>query len=537
MPGTEPQTCDAVIVGAGFSGLYMLHKLREQGLSCRLFEAGEGVGGAWYWNRYPGARCDSESYFYCYSFNDDILQKWTWSERFPAQPEIERYLNFVADELDLKRDITFNARLTKAVYDEAALRWMVESDRGDSVVARYVVTAIGGLSATASNLPAFPGLDDFEGVAIHTGHWPKDGIDLAGKRVGVIGTGSTGIQAIPVIAEQAAELTVFQRTPAYIMPAKNAPLDPDYVAAIKADYPAIWAKARVHRGGQPYDPPTLAFADIDEEEARRRQEAYWQAGGLRVVQLFKDAYSDPDARAFTENFFREKVRSIVKDPAAAEILEPKGYPIGAKRIALDSHYYETFNLPHVHVVDAKKNVIERITPTGIRAGGKDYPLDVIVFATGYDAVTGPFKAIDIRGRGGVRLADHLADGPRAFLGLGFAGFPNLLTVNGPCNPALSTNVPTAIEHDVEWIADCIAYLEANHITAIEPTEAAEDDWVEGTQKLVEGSIFHQADSWQFGSNIPGKPRRFLLWLGGLNVFREKCTAIARAGYEGFRLTR
>src|SRR6478736_1344702 len=337
---TQSHDVDAVVIGAGFSGIYMLYKLREQGLSCRLFEAGDGVGGAWYWNRYPGARCDSESYFYCYSFNDAICQKWNWSERFPAQPEIERYLNFVADELDLKRDMTFNARVTSAAFDDDTGLWTVETDHGHKVTSRYVVTAIGGLTSTASNVPAFEGIDDFQGRWVHTGHWPKEGVDFAGKRVGVIGTGSTGIQAIPVIAETAADLTVFQRTPAYIMPAKNHPLDADYIAAIKADYPAIWAKAKVHRGGQPYTPPSLGFGDIDEAEARRLQDDYWQAGGLRVVQLFKDAYSIPNARLFTENFFREKVRAIVKDPATAEILEPKGYPIGAKRIALDSHYYE-----------------------------------------------------------------------------------------------------------------------------------------------------------------------------------------------------
>ena len=416
-------------------------------------------------------------------------------------------------------------------------RWTVETSTGETVVTRYVVTAIGGLAATAANLPAFPGIEDFAGQYYHTGHWPRDGVDFTGKRVGVIGTGSTGIQAIPVIAQQAAELTVFQRTPAYIMPARNAPLDADYVAGIKANYPEIWKKAKVHRGGQPYDPPTLGFHDIDETEAHRLQEDYWERGGLRVVQLFKDAYSDPAARAFTENFFRSKVRQIVTDPAKAEILEPKGYPIGAKRIALDSHYYETFNLPHVHVVNARENRIERITPDGIRAGGKDYPLDIIVFATGYDAVTGPFKAIDFRGRDGLRLADHLADGPRAYLGLGFAGFPNLFTVNGPCNPALTTNVPVAIEHDVEWIADCIAFVERNGFTAAEPTAEAEDAWTDDTQAKVEGTVFNQADSWQFGSNVPGKPRRFLLWLGGLTAFREKCEAVAKAGYEGFAFTR
>ena len=528
---------DAIIIGAGFSGLYMLYRLHKLGLRCRVLEAGDGVGGAWYWNRYPGARCDSESYFYCYSFSDEILQEWTWSERFPAQPEIERYLNFVADRFDLRRDIQFNARVAAASYDEASMRWTVETTSGEKIKARYVVTAIGGLASTAANLPTIPGLEDFKGQWLHTGHWPKEGVDLSGKRVGVLGTGSTGTQAIPIIAQQAAELTVFQRTPAYIMPARNAPLDPDFVAEVKANYAQIWRKAKAHRGGQPYDPPAFNFDEVDEGEARRLQEEYWDRGGLRVVQLFKDLYNNPKCSEFTANFFREKVRGIVKDPAKAEILEPKGYPIGAKRIALDTNYYETFNLPHVRVVDVKKTPITKITPTGIRVGERDYPLDVIVFATGYDAITGPFRAIDFRGRGGIRLADRLADGPRAYLGLGFAGFPNLLTVNGPCNPALGTNVPVAIEHDVEWIADCIEYLEKNAIKAIEPTEDAEEAWTQDTQAKVEGSIFNQADSWQFGSNIPGKPRRFLLWLGGLTAFREKCAEVAKAGYQGFALTR
>ncbi|HTK71810.1 MAG TPA: NAD(P)/FAD-dependent oxidoreductase [Croceibacterium sp.] len=528
---------DAVIIGAGFAGLYTLYRLRELGLRCRVFEAGEGVGGAWYWNRYPGARCDSESYFYCYSFSDEILQEWTWSEKFPAQPEIERYLNFVADRLDLRKDIKVASRVTSAIYDDAALRWTVSTQAGDKVTTRYLVTAIGGLTATAPNLPDIDGLETFEGRWYHTGHWPRQGVDFTGKRVGVIGTGSTGIQAIPVIAQQASELTVFQRTPAYIMPARNAPLAPHEVAEIKGRYPEIWRKAKAHRGGQPYDPPTLAFADVDECEARRLQEEYWQRGGLRVVQLFNDVYSNPQSRAFTEAFFREKVRQIVKDPATAEILEPKGYPIGAKRIALDSQYYETFNLPHVHVVDARSKPIRRVTPAGIRAGDRDYPLDIIVFATGYDAVTGPFRAIDIRGRDGIALADRLAEGPRAYLGMSFAGFPNLFAVSGPCNPALSTNVPVSIEHDVEWIADAIAHCEANGVRAMEPTEEAEDAWTEDTQARIAGTIFEQADSWQFGSNVPGKPRRFLLWLGGLTEFRERCGAVARAGYEGFRLTR
>ena len=526
---------DAVIVGAGFSGLYMLYKLRNLGLRCRVFETGDGVGGAWYWNRYPGARCDSESYFYCFSFSAEILQEWNWTERFPSQAEIERYLNFVADRLDLRKDIQFKTRVVAAGYDEASLRWTVETDAGEVVKTRYVVTAIGGL--TTANVPAIPGLEDFEGDWYHTGQWPKEGVDLSGKRVGVIGTGSTGTQLIPVVAQQAAELTVFQRTANYSMPARNAPLDPDFIAEVKANYAQIWQMAKSSKGGMPFPAPSENFDQVAENEAYRRYEAAWERGGVRVLHQFMDVYSNSKSNEFAANFFRDKIRETVNDPVVAEKLAPKGYPIGAKRAVLDTNYFETFNLAHVHLVDVKATPITKITSSGIRVGDLDYPLDVIILATGYDAVTGSFRAIDFRGRDGVRLADRLAEGPRSYLGLGFAGFPNLLTVNGPCNPALSTNVPVSIEHDVEWISDCIEYLEKHGIKAIEPTGDAEEGWVQNTEKIVEGTIFHQADSWFLGANIPGKPRRFLLWLGGHIAFREKCAAVAAAGYEGFRFTR
>ncbi len=528
---------DAIVIGAGFSGIYMLHKLREMGLRTRVFEAGEGVGGAWYWNRYPGARCDSESYFYCFFFSDEILQEWTWSERFPAQPEIERYLNFVTDRLDLRKDMTFNSRVTSAVYDEETKRWTVEASTGEKATARYVVTAIGGLTSTATNLPNIPGIEDFKGEWYHTGNWPKEGVDFSGKRVGVIGTGSTGIQAVPEIAKTAKHLTVFQRTPAYIMPAKNHPLSEEYVEEVKANYPEIKEKVRSHWGGQPYDAPAYSFKEVSLDEAERLQEEYWNNGGLRVIQLFKEGTQDPATREFTENFFREKVRSIVKDPVKAEILEPKGYPMGAKRIALDTNYYETFNLPHVDVVNVKKTPITNFTETGVMVGGKEYPIDILVLATGYDAVTGPFRKMDIRGRGGIKLAERLEDGPRAYLGMSFAGFPNLLAISGPCNPALSTNVPASIEHDVEWIADLIEHCEKEGFAVVEPTQEAEDEWTEETQTKAVNSVFTEADSWQFGSNVPGKPRRFLIWLGGLHKFRERCKEVTDADYAGFKFTR
>jgi cation diffusion facilitator CzcD-associated flavoprotein CzcO len=525
---------DAVIIGAGFSGLYMLHRLRNLGLRCRVYETGDGVGGTWYWNRYPGARCDSESYFYCYSFSDEILQDWTWSERFPSQQEIQRYLEFVADRLDLRRDIQLGTRVSAATYDDAARRWRVETSTGDRVSARYVVTAIGAISA--ANVPSIPGLDTFAGRWYHTGQWPHEGVDLSGLRVGVIGTGSTGVQLIPVVAEQAAELIVFQRTPNFSMPARNRPLDPAVMAEIKANYSDVWERVRRHPGGMPLDMPTQRFDEVDEQEARRRYESAWAHGGVMVLQQFSDLMTDERSNEFCADFFREKIRSIVHDPVTAEKLVPTGYPIAAKRPVLDTDYFETFNKPHVRLVDINDTAIDEITPTGVRAGDTVYELDVLVFATGFDAFTGSFLRIDITGRGGVRLADKWHDGPTAYLGLSMAGFPNLLTVNGPCNPAVLTNVPVTIEHDVEWIADCIEYAEQRGITAIEPTEEAEREWVRYTAELVDGTLYMKANSWWLGANIPGKPRVFMAFVGGLNRFRKRCAEIAEAGYDGFRLS-
>jgi cation diffusion facilitator CzcD-associated flavoprotein CzcO len=533
---TEPSdTFDAVIIGAGFSGLYALHRLRGLGLRCRLYERADGVGGTWYWNRYPGARCDSESYFYCYSFSEGLLQEWTWTERFPSQEEILRYLDHVADRFDLRADIQLGTRVTAAAYDDSTRRWRVTTDAGDHVEARYVVSAVGTISA--ANVPDIAGLERFAGQWYHTGEWPHEGVDFSGKRVGVIGTGSTGMQLIPVVARQAAELTVFQRTPNFSMPARNAPLAPEFIAEVKATYPALWDAVRRSPGGMPLPVPTQSFDEVDEDEARRRYEAAWQRGGVMVLQQFNDLLTNPRSNDFAANFFRDKIREIVHDPSIAAKLMPTGYPIAAKRPVLDTDYYETFNLPHVRLVDLRDTPISEITPRGIRTGEAEHPLDMIVFATGFDAITGSFRGIDIRGRGGVRLSDKWADGPSAYLGLGIAGFPNLLTVNGPCNPAVLTNVPATIEHDVEWISDCIAHLERNRITAIEPSEDAERDWVRHTAELLEGTLYPLADSWWIGANIPGKPRVFMAYTGGLDRFRARCAEVAARGYEGFVLTR
>ena len=532
---TTVDEVDAVVIGAGFAGLYALHRLRALGLRTRVYEAGTGVGGAWFWNRYPGARCDSESYFYCYSFSEEISAEWTWTQRFPPQDEIRRYLDFVADRLDLRPHIRFGTRVVAAHHDDATRRWTVTTDDGRRTDARYVVCAMGSL--TAANVPDIPGLDDFGGRWLHTGRWPDEPVDLTGLRVGVVGTGSTGMQLIPVVATQVAELTVFQRTPNFSMPARNAPLDAATVADVKARYPDIWRKAKSSPGGSPIPAPTEGFDDVDEDEARRRYEAAWQEGGVVVLQQFDDLLSNPRSNEFAAEFFREKIRSIVHDPLTAATLTPVGYPIAAKRPVLDTNYYETFNSDHVHLVDVRRTPITRITRNGICVGEHEHELDVIIFATGFDAVTGSFGSIDFRGRDGVRLADRWADGPSAHLGMTIAGFPNLFTVNGPCNPALLTNVPVSIEHDVEWITDCIAALEADGFTSIEPTEEAERAWVRHVADAVDGTLYLEADSWWLGANIPGKPRRFMLYIGGHADFRARCDAVAKAGYTGFERRR
>jgi cation diffusion facilitator CzcD-associated flavoprotein CzcO len=509
----------------------MLYRLRELGLRCQVYEAGSGVGGAWFWNRYPGARCDSESYFYCYSFSDELLQEWTWSQRFPEQNEILSYLDFVADKFDLRDDIRLDTRVTSSVYDDASQRWTVGTDRGDSVRARYIISAVGGLSA--ANVPDIPGRDDFAGDWYHTGQWPHQGVDLTGRRVGVIGTGSTGTQLIPVVAKQAAHLTVFQRTPNFSMPARNRPLDHATIAEIKATYDEIWRRAKASPGGMPLPAPTQSFDEVDEPEARRRYEAAWEHGGVLVLQQFNDLMTNPESNEFAAGFFREKIASTVRDPDVARTLMPTTYPIAAKRPVLDTNYYETFNRANVELVDVKTTPISRITPGGIRVGDVEYRLDVIIFATGFDAVSGAFAAIDIRGREGTRLVDKWRDGPTAYLGLAIAGFPNLFTINGPCNPALLTNVPVSIEHDVEWISECIEYLEREHVATIEPTEQAEQEWVQHVADAVDGTLFLEADSWWLGANIEGKPRRFMLYVGGHDDFRRRCTEVVESGYAGF----
>jgi cyclohexanone monooxygenase len=528
-----PAALDVVIVGAGFAGMYMLHRLRGLGLSVRVIESAGGVGGTWYWNRYPGARCDVESMQYSYSFSPEIEQEWTWTELFAAQPEILRYANYVADRLDLRRDIRFDTKVVSAHFDDAAHSWNIATDRGEQLSARFCIMATGCLSN--ARVPDFQGLDGFKGTTYHTGQWPHEGADLAGKRVGVIGTGSSAIQAIPVLAEQAGELVVFQRTPNFSIPSRNGPMTEDYEQSWKSVYPEKRAQARFMRSGIVYDINPKSALEVAEEERRREYEERWAAGGTAFMASFSDLVLDQRANDTAAEFVREKIRSIVKDPATAELLAPKGYPIGTKRICVDTAYFETYNRPNVTLVDVRSAPIAEITPDGVRAGDTEYKLDAIVFATGFDAMTGALAKIDIRGADGAALSDKWAAGPRTYLGLMTAGFPNLFLITGPGSPSVLSNMIVSIEQHVDWVTDCIAHLQSRQLARIEPTQEAEDNWVAHVNEVAHRTLYPHANSWYMGANVPGKPRVFMPYIGGVGVYRQTCADIAANGYEGFRL--
>ena len=526
---------DALIIGAGFSGLYQLHCLRDRlGLSVRVLEAADGVGGTWYWNRYPGARCDSESHSYCYAFSDQLVKDWEWSERYPAQPEIMRYLNYVADRLDLKRDIRFATRVTAAHYDEASNRWHVTTNTGERLTAKFLITAVGCLST--ANVPKIPGLESFAGRWYHTGQWPHEGVDFTGKRVGQIGTGSTGIQSAPPIAETARHLTVFQRTANYSVPARNVPLTPAFKQYVKDNFAQIRRTMQSTTNGHPFVIEARSVFDVTPEQRLAIYEAAWGKGGLQFRGTFGDLLADKAANDTAAEFLCNKIREIVQDPATAEKLAEIDHPYAAKRPPIDTNYFETFNRDNVALVDVRANPIEAITPTGIRTRDADYPVDIIVFATGFDAMTGPLLRMDIRGRDGVALAKVWEAGPRNYLGLQVAGFPNLFTVTGPGSPSVLCNMPVAIEQHVEWITDCIAHLRAHGIERIEPSPEAMDRWVEQVNAAANATLLPQAQhSWYLGANVPGKPRVFMPYAGGMARYREICNDIAAKGYEGFEL--
>ena len=524
---------DAVIVGAGFAGLYMLHRLRRYGFRAKVFEAGSGVGGTWYWNRYPGARCDVESMEYSYSFDDDLQQEWEWTERYAGQPEILRYANHVADRFDLKRDIDFDTRVVKAHFDETNALWRIETDTGLIVSARFCILATGCLSS--ANLPDFEGRDDFVGDTYHTGRWPHEGVDFQGKRVGIIGTGSSAIQAIPIIAAQAAHLTVFQRTPNYSIPARNAPIDEGLVAEIKAEYPAFRARNYKEAAGFGSKIPKNDVAALEDTEASRESNfnKRWDRGGFGFLSAYNDLIVNRDANETAAGFVREQIRRVVDDPATAELLCPDNV-IGCKRPCLDTGYFETYNRPNVTLVDVRTNPIERITPAGIVVDRTEHAVDCIVFATGFDAMTGAMLSIDIRGREGLTLGEKWSAGPVTYLGLTTSAFPNLFMISGPGSPSVLTNMIVSIEQHVEWIADCMAHLRDNGLAAIEATPAAENDWVAHVNAVAGQTLYPTCNSWYLGKNIPGKPQVFMPLIG-FPPYVEKCDAVVANGYEGFEL--
>ena len=523
---------DAVIVGAGFAGLYALYRLRSLGLSVAVFEAGGNVGGTWYWNRYPGARCDLESIAYSYSFSPELDQDWTWSERYPSQPEVLRYLEHVADRFDLRQHIRFNTRVMSAVFDEATNRWHITTDRGDEVTARYAVMAVGSLSAP--KVPDIPGWDTFAGTSYFTARWPNEEISFEGKRVAVIGTGSSGVQCIPVIAEKADHLTVFQRTPAFSMPARNAPLTEERLQEVKANYPALREAVRKSAFGHVAETPTESALAVADETRRKKYEKAWSEGRmLDLLSAYTDLMTSREANETAAEFMREKIRGVVKDPSVAAALCPTTYPFGAKRPVLDTNYYETFNRENVRLVDLTKDPIVEITPRGIKTTDVEHEVDVIVFAVGFDALTGPLLAIDISGTDGVSLREKWSEGVRSYLGLLTAHFPNLFTVAGPLSPSVRGNVVVNIEQHVDWLTACIQYMRAEGLVRIEAEEKAEIEWTEQVQRMANSTLLPHANSWYIGANIPGKPRVYMVYIGGVGEFRRICDGVAENGYEGF----
>ncbi len=525
---------DAVILGAGFAGLYMLHQLKSKGFSTIVYETGDGVGGVWYWNRYPGARCDIESIYYNYTFSKELYEEWTWTSRFPEQEEILRYLNYVADRLKLRSNIQFNTRVKAAHFDEEQHKWLVHLNDGHQVLAKYFITGIGCLSA--ANVPKFQGLDQFSGKWYHTGHWPHEKVDFTGKRVGIIGTGSSGIQAIPVIAKEAKHLTVFQRTPQYTIPARNHLYDEDFIRETKGNFENLKHAMRNSVSGTPfaYNHPS-AIEDSDHHRQEVFEEA-WAQGGFAFASTYKDLLTNEQSNEKAAAFIRSKIRETVQDPTVAEKLCPK-YMYGTKRQVLDSDYFETYNRDNVLLVDVKESPILEITETGVQTASDHFELDIIIFATGYDGMTGPLFKIDIRGRNGVTLKDKWENGAsvQTYLGLATASFPNLFMITGPESPSVLVNMPIAIEQHVEWIAQCIDYLREHDIDVMETNAEAEQAWSKHCREIANETLYVKGDSWYTGANIAGKPRSFLIYLGGFDYYTKRCQEVAQNNYEGFQL--
>jgi cation diffusion facilitator CzcD-associated flavoprotein CzcO len=526
-------TLDVAIVGAGYGGLLMLHRARNLGLTARVFERSDSVGGTWHANRYPGARCDTESLEYSYQFSDALFQEWQWSERFATQPELLAYARHVAERFDLLRDISFRTEIRRAVFDEQACRWQIEDATGDLHTATFLVLATGCLSS--ANVPQIPGLESFGEALYHTGKWPTHPVSLAGKRVGIIGTGSSAVQAIPTIAPEVAELTVFQRTPNYVVPAHNGPICAEYEARVRADPVQFRAdNATMSRGHGYVNRGTgVSALSVPREEVERDLQRRWETGGLNFLDGYTDLLTDTQANAIAAEFVRNKIRSIVRDPEVAATLCPT-YPIGCKRVSVGDGYYETFNRSNVRLVDVRQHPIQRVVPGGIVAGEKRHALDVLICATGFDAMTGPILAIDIVGRDGLALRDKWHAGPLNYLGLAVSGFPNLFTLTGPGSPSVLTNMHVSIDQHTAWVADCLRSMMASKHSRIEALESAESEWVRRVSDIASGTIFPSCNSWYLGANVPGKPRVFMPFLG-YPSYVELSTKVAEAGYAGFEL--
>lgn len=535
--GAQNSDYDVIVVGAGVGGLYALHRLRSEGYRVHVYEAGHDVGGTWYWNRYPGCRCDIDSLEYSYSFSDDLQQEWRWPERYGTQGEILKYVNHVADRFELRRDIDFNTRVRSADFDSESSLWTIQTDTGKQVTARFCIMATGNLSTPRT--PAYEGINEYKGKWYHTGLWPHRGVDFSGQRVGVVGTGSSGVQSIPHIAAAAEHVYVFQRTANFSLPARNGPLDPEVERRHKAEY----AERRVAAYDTPfgiagYPAPTLSALDVSDEERNRIYEEKWAAGGsISYLYAFTDLLTNKEANDTASEFVRNKIRSIVKDPVTAELLCPNDHPIGTKRLILDTDYYETYNRDNVTLVDVRTHPIERLTENGIRTTNGNYELDAIVFATGFDAMTGAMKEIDIRADKGPLIADKWRDGPRTYLGLMAAGFPNLFMITGPQSPGVKSQMILSCEQHVNWITDCLNSMRENGQTRIEAQKDAENYWVEHNNEVADSTLYPLANSWYVGANIPGKPRVFMPYVGGVTSYKEKCDDVAAAGYEGFEISR
>jgi cyclohexanone monooxygenase len=530
----QTEARDVVVVGAGFAGLYMLYRLRGLGFSVRVFEQGGDVGGTWYWNRYPGARCDVESMQYSYSFSEELQQEWNWSERYAPQPEILKYANHVADRFNLRPDISLNTRVDRADFNEATDTWEVATSDGRVTRARYVVLATGCLSN--ARMPDIKGLSDFRGKVYHTGHWPHEMVEFTGLRVGVIGTGSSAIQSVPVIAEQARHLFVFQRTPNFSIPARNAALTAQERDAFRKNYPEIRRFAREDaRNGIYAELPDRGALDDGENARRVKYDQRWANGGLTFMLAYNNLILDKAANDTAADFVREKIAEIVRDPQTARLLQPDNHPIGSKRICVDTDYYATFNRPNVTLVDIRRNGIEEIRPQAVRVQSRDYEIDALVLATGFDAMTGSVVKIDIHGRGGSTLNEKWAEGPKTYLGLMSEGFPNLFIITGPGSPSVLSNMIVSIEQHVDWIAECLSFMRSRGPATIEATHEAEAQWVAHVNEVAQQTLYPQANSWYMGTNIPGKPRIFMPYIGGVGVYRRICDGVAAKGYEGFAM--